>query len=772
MHILAAPPFLPAWLVTKIQPPRLDAVFIVKGTFRLRPGSASVPETEPDFPTGDIPWDGDPERSLRYASDFVPFKPKTDLLFAGTCHVPGGRPATACTVKFGVGTWSKSLSVLGDRVWQHSLLQSSFTDPQPFVSMPIRYERAFGGPGYALNPVGTGASDDKVIRMPNIELPGQLITVRDANPPPAGFGPYPPTWPQRCGRLGTYDKKWLQERWPWLPADFDWSHFNSAPKDQQFPSPLRGDETLHFENLHPAHPRYESRLPAVRPRCFVEDKIGGGLRFREVPLVLDTLWADLDVEKLVLVWRGHVEAPSIKYKELEHLFVASEPQASQPLPAETYRRSFHEQLPRPFQFVPPTPTPEDEKEKAAYEAKLQEQEKLFSEVEAEAAKLRKQSEEAIRKTGVDPAPFVAPTGPPLNQAEILRQIQARFVEQMAAFRTSFPSAPDLASRFGTITPALPPDEPEEPGEAEAAPWTRESVQEAVRQGRDLSNQDFSGLDLSKLNLEGGRFAESRFTGCRLAGARLVRADLREAHLAGTDLTGADLTEAKLDGADFAKALLPGARLPGTTLRWTDFSGATLTGADFSRASGKTCSFSEANLTQGRFREASLPSADFSGASLAGADFTDAQLQDASIEGAKAAGIVAERADLSRLHASAGADCSGGNFRHSRAPDSAWSDSLLDRADFTQAVLPKADFEGASLREAVFVRADLRKARFPEAALAHARLQQCHLWQSSFERADLTLADFSGSNLYEAEFWQAQTKETKKLGANLKGTKLA
>ena len=42
-------------------------------------------------------------------------------------------------------------------------------------------------------------------------------------------------------------------------------------------------------------------LPGVRVRVFVKGK---DARFREVPMSLDTLFADLDQGKLYLTWRG------------------------------------------------------------------------------------------------------------------------------------------------------------------------------------------------------------------------------------------------------------------------------------------------------------------------------------------------------------------------------------------------------------------------------------------------------------------------------------
>lgn len=51
---------------------------------------------------------------------------------------------------------------------------------------------------------------------------------------------------------GTYDDKWLEERHPYYPKDFDDAHWNCAPEDQQFDFPdLMKPHYLIVENLTP-----------------------------------------------------------------------------------------------------------------------------------------------------------------------------------------------------------------------------------------------------------------------------------------------------------------------------------------------------------------------------------------------------------------------------------------------------------------------------------------------------------------------------------------
>ena len=71
-----------------------------------------------------------------------------------------------------------------------------------------------------------------------------------------------------------------------------------APLDQQL-APLRGDERLVLENIHPAHPTLVTRLPGLFPRAHVEAP--GAAR---LPLVADTLRIDADRALVTLTWRG------------------------------------------------------------------------------------------------------------------------------------------------------------------------------------------------------------------------------------------------------------------------------------------------------------------------------------------------------------------------------------------------------------------------------------------------------------------------------------
>lgn len=203
--------------------------------------------------------------SLRYDADLAGIKPATDVMVIGDAIAPGGRAVTALDVSLHVATISKCLRVTGDRVWVQGVTAGvEMTAPQPFVRMPIVYERAFGGWDrsardprdhrlYDLNPVGRGFSlhPESLVGTlaPNVEYQDSRITTWRDRPIPAGFNAIDYAWSPRRELAGTYDEAWLLERAPMWPLDFRPHYHNSAPADQQINGYLSGGERVDIFNM-------------------------------------------------------------------------------------------------------------------------------------------------------------------------------------------------------------------------------------------------------------------------------------------------------------------------------------------------------------------------------------------------------------------------------------------------------------------------------------------------------------------------------------------
>jgi hypothetical protein len=212
---------------------------------------------------------GDPAMSsTHYESDIALIKPYVDVLLNGSAYAPLDREINKTTVGMAVGDIKKTLHVSGERVWA----AGAPIKPLPFTKMPIVYERAFGGmtKGGDLdlrNPVGIGfkgavSFDESIMtEVPNIEYPDQLIESKTNKPKPAGFGAIGRYWKPRCDFAGTYDQKWLDERFPLAPKDFDIRHYQAAPLDQQSKT-IRGGEDVLILNMTP-NEKWRFRLPKL-----------------------------------------------------------------------------------------------------------------------------------------------------------------------------------------------------------------------------------------------------------------------------------------------------------------------------------------------------------------------------------------------------------------------------------------------------------------------------------------------------------------------------
>lgn len=284
----------------------------VKCTFDILPdGSTRASKEQP--PVLRLPeFYGEPGRSsIKYEADLVLTKTTTDVLVVGHAHAPHGRPVTELDVGFRLGGLQKVVRVVGDREW------GAFgpTPAQPFVSMPIIYERAFGGVDRLSsrpevdwdwrNPVGCGFAVHKLhlasVAVPNIESRDAPMGAWDARPSPAGLGAIASHWQPRASHGGTYDDHWKATRQPLLPDDFDDRFFQCAPVDQQTAEFLLGGEEATLLNLSPL-----GILRFVLPRLHIgfETYFYDGSQEIHRQRRLHTVIFEPDFPRVSLVWHS------------------------------------------------------------------------------------------------------------------------------------------------------------------------------------------------------------------------------------------------------------------------------------------------------------------------------------------------------------------------------------------------------------------------------------------------------------------------------------
>lgn len=285
---------------------------LVKFTYSVDSGRCRRAKALPLF--HDI-RDPDTRPALMPGCEFWPTKQEVDVAVRGSAHAYGGRPVTSGRIRLTVGERMKSIAVFGDRpvTWRNG--QIRFGSPQPYASIPVTWDRAYGGydprvplgkrdltvadmalleydhPGlYPRNPFGRGyvvmdAPADGII-LPNLEDPENLLTPKNLivgdparwylQPLPVCFEYTSPIMFHRLCWFGA--EAWFhpppgaklpEVQLGVLPLDFDAlrGHITDAPIVQQdgaiglvFPE-LAGGTPVTVDGMNPEHPRISFSLP-------------------------------------------------------------------------------------------------------------------------------------------------------------------------------------------------------------------------------------------------------------------------------------------------------------------------------------------------------------------------------------------------------------------------------------------------------------------------------------------------------------------------------
>jgi hypothetical protein len=295
-------------------------VVAVKGTFLIpmhgedaQLSDEQVPLVEADVSTGEPGYS-----ATLYESDYALRKPRCDVLLNGSAYAPNGKPATKVPVSLKVGSLSKTFHVVGNRFWKKGSLSISASRPEPFMVMPISYDRAYGGTdnthekpvshkAYMLNPIGVGFHSNlkkEFIHgkpLPNTEEPNKPVKEPSGTYRPMAFGVIGRGWEPRHKFAGTYDRNWIDNIFPFLPPDFDDAYFQSAPSDQQI-GHLQGGEPIELGNLTPQGQTRFSIPKVTVPVVFFLKK-GEPQKTRAVS---DTLVLEPDSNRFMITWRASI----------------------------------------------------------------------------------------------------------------------------------------------------------------------------------------------------------------------------------------------------------------------------------------------------------------------------------------------------------------------------------------------------------------------------------------------------------------------------------
>jgi hypothetical protein len=148
--------------------------FIAKRTYKLDTfeGRLEPLEEQPPIAMEDEPHDdGEVDSpSVRVEADFVPFKPRADIVLLGKAYAPGGAPAKEFTCGVRVGPYRKQLRIVGPRRCSYVPVQKqpkidkktglpkedvvqpppAFGEPEPVTEVELRLKNAYGGWSYVV----------------------------------------------------------------------------------------------------------------------------------------------------------------------------------------------------------------------------------------------------------------------------------------------------------------------------------------------------------------------------------------------------------------------------------------------------------------------------------------------------------------------------------------------------------------------------------------------------------------------------------------------
>lgn len=285
-----------------LSPSRDCYVVLAKATADLVPGGPAKLRV-PD-PLSDERWleSASGGRVLLYPSDRSKYKVRADVVAIANAYPPKST-ATSVEARFAFGAsgnaFARSLLVFGDRRWEKRGHVAVASTPEPFLRMPLGWERAFGGKGHEDNPLGLGIVDRKhrgPVPLPNVEDPGHRLRTPRQIVAPMSIAPV--SLASKARAAASSNKRSL-------PEELDWTRYQIAPPEQQLAF-LRGDEPYVFVGMHRAHPTLEGALPGIRVRAFAASLE----RFDEVPTRLDTVVFTVDELRVDLVFRGMLPVPS------------------------------------------------------------------------------------------------------------------------------------------------------------------------------------------------------------------------------------------------------------------------------------------------------------------------------------------------------------------------------------------------------------------------------------------------------------------------------
>lgn len=491
-------------------------------------------------------------------------KPKAEWLLAGFARTPDQETRLQLTVEVRVGQDGRRFLVRGPA----------------FSAVPLCWEHTVGGPDSRENPLGCGLAGPQFPQIFDADTMDSL----PACPGPRG------AWPSRMQRLGSFDARWLQTRWPGPPDDNDGSYLNLAQPQQHLPAGLSPGAALELRGLHAEYPVIFSSLPGIQVRvsCLRHD----GVR-QSLPAILDTLWLFPDRLTGLLLWHSLAPCVDEAASDMQAVILELDPSKNVTIP------SALEERPQAEADCPPV-------ERRQEGLTVVERKLAGKNLTGQCLVGQDLSGQDLSKAILDGADF---SGADLRRA-CLRGVRAR----------------DADFSHCLLEDA--------------------NFEEADCSGALLRQVQARGLQAQNANFAKASLRQSDFCSANFSGTILQQADISACCLDGANFQEADFSKAALGegvsalNCNFAQAVL-------TQSQWHEVKGkqSVFTQAQASGASFTSCDFFGCDWTKTRAEGVNFLRCDLRQANLRGAHLLRASFYAARLEGAYCVGCNMYGADF-------------------------------------------------------------------------------------------------------------------------------
>ncbi len=259
-------------------------------------------------------WGESAKSSVRYPSDYVTYKPETDIIINARTFAPNSEPTTEWFTGISLRKGTDVLldvnaHVTGPRLWHKMFIVGwILEDIDAITELPLRYEYAYGGTHYdpsdegeepevlcfcKANPIGAGLLHKKLEgdrSVPQILHPDSLPHMGAPYDTliPIGFGAIDNHWQGRIEYAGTYDENWLQNSFPMPPHDFNFLYNQQAHPQLRLPHEITQQSVFTLKNMVPDHPLCSFTVPVCKLyRFFPQQK-------QRTKMPIDTVLIDID----------------------------------------------------------------------------------------------------------------------------------------------------------------------------------------------------------------------------------------------------------------------------------------------------------------------------------------------------------------------------------------------------------------------------------------------------------------------------------------------